>query len=66
MKSASRLRSADAGLSLSTPGGPLRIRSCARGISGEKFRQLIRHDSEEMTEHYSDFHLEMLRFTGFF
>jgi len=30
----------------------------ARGISGEKVRQLIRHESEEMTEHYSDFHLE--------
>ncbi len=30
----------------------------ARGISGEKVRQLIRHGSEEMTEHYSDFHLE--------
>ena len=30
----------------------------ARGISGEKVRQLIRHESEEMTEHYSDFHLD--------
>jgi integrase len=30
----------------------------ARGISGEKVRQLIRHDSTEMTEHYTDFHLE--------
>jgi len=37
-----------------------------RGISGEKVRQLIRHDSEEMTGHYSDFHLEMLCLTGFF
>jgi integrase len=30
----------------------------ARGISGEKVRQLTRHDSEEMTEHYSAFRLE--------
>jgi integrase len=30
----------------------------ARGISGEKVRQLIRHDSEEMTEHYSAFRVE--------
>jgi integrase len=30
----------------------------ARGISGEKVRQLIRHDSEEMTERYSVFRVE--------
>ena len=30
----------------------------ARGISGEKVRQLTRHESEEMTEHYSAFRLE--------
>ncbi len=30
----------------------------ARGISGEKVRELTRHDSEEMTEHYSQFRLE--------
>jgi integrase len=29
-----------------------------RGISGEKVRQLIRHECEEMTEHYSAFRLE--------
>ena len=30
----------------------------ARGISGEKVRELIRHESKEMTKLYSDFHLE--------
>jgi integrase len=30
----------------------------AAGISGEKVRQLTRHDSEQMTEHYSAFRLE--------
>ncbi len=30
----------------------------AQGISGEKVRQLTRHASEEMTEHYSAFRLE--------
>jgi integrase len=30
----------------------------AAGISGEKVRQLTRHASEEMTEHYSAFRLE--------
>ena len=30
----------------------------SRGIAGEKVRQVTRHDSEEMTEHYSHFRLE--------
>ena len=33
----------------------------ARGISGEKVRAITRHDTEEMTEHYSAFRVEDFR-----